>query len=216
MNILQTLAYGLFAARLHDASLDTFSRQEAANLIPKTNPFLRWLFQYIAGYDIDERIRPTVDNLAEVFRATDVASLLSGFGQRTQQQDPIIHFYETFLAAYDPALRKSRGVWYTPEPVVQFIVRAVDDLLKTEFGFAQGLADTAKTKIKIKSQNEDQRFKSGYKETEREIHRVQILDPATGTGTFLAEVVRHIHRTRFSSMPGAWSGYVERLRLRSD
>ncbi len=216
----QTLAYGLFAARLHDPSLDSFSRQEAAALIPKTNPFLRWLFQYIAGYDIDERIRPTVDNLAEVFRATDVAALLSGFGYATTSSspvgggregaDPIIHFYETFLAAYDPALRKSRGVWYTPEPVVGFIVRAVDELLKTEFGLPQGLADTAKTKIKAKSQNEDQRFKSGYKETEREIHRVQILDPATGTGTFLAEVLRHIHRTRFSSMPGAWSGYVER------
>lgn len=206
----QTLAYGLFAARLHDPSLDTFSRQEAADLIPKTNPFLRWLFQYIAGYDIDERIRLTVDNLAEVFRATDVAALLSGFGQRTQQQDPIIHFYETFLAAYDPALRKSRGVWYTPEPVVQFIVRAVDELLKTEFGLPQGLADTAKTRIKVKSQKEDKRYNSRYKEVEREIHRVQILDPATGTGTFLAEVVRHIHRTRFANMPGAWSGYVER------
>lgn len=205
----QTLAYGLFAARLHDPSLDTFSRQEAADLIPKTNPFLRWLFQYIAGYDIDERIRLTVDNLAEVFRATDVAALLSGFGQRTQQQDPIIHFYETFLAAYDPALRKSRGVWYTPEPVVQFIVRAVDELLKTEFGLPQGLADTAKTRVQVRTDNFDKR-KQDYKTVEREIHRVQILDPATGTGTFLAEVVRHIHRTRFANMPGAWSGYVER------
>lgn len=215
----QTLAYGLFAARLHDPSLDTFSRQEAANLIPKTNPFLRWLFQYIAGYDIDERIRPTVDNLAEVFRATDVAALLSGFGYATissspvgggrEGADPVIHFYETFLAAYDPALRKSRGVWYTPEPVVNFIVRAVDELLKTEFGLPQGLADTSKIKVPVKTDNFDKR-KQHYKTAEQEIHRVQILDPATGTGTFLAEVVRHIHRTRFATMPGAWSGYVER------
>ncbi|MBV6442900.1 MAG: hypothetical protein EPGJADBJ_04626 [Saprospiraceae bacterium] len=205
----QTLAYGLFAARLHDPSLDSFSRQEAANLIPRTNPFLRWLFQQIAGFDMDERLRPTTDNLADVFRATNVAELLSGYGRNTRQEDPVIHFYETFLAAYDPALRKSRGVWYTPEPVVRFIVRAVDDLLKTEFGLRDGLADTSKIKIKVATDNFDKR-KQDYKQAEREVHKVQILDPATGTGTFLAEVVRHLHRTRFAAMPGAWPQYVER------
>ena len=205
----QTLAYGMFAARLHDSSLDTFTRQEAAELIPKTNPFLRRLFQYVAGYDIDERIKPTVDNLADVFRATNVDDLLHNFGTSTSMNDPIIHFYETFLAEYDPKLRKSRGVWYTPEPVVNFIVRAVDDILKSEFGLSKGLADTSKTKIKIKTQTVDRRTTSGYKEIEREVHKVQILDPATGTGTFLAEVVKHIYNKNFKVMQGAWSGYVE-------
>ncbi len=196
----QTLAYGMFAARLHDKTLDDFSRQEAAELIPKSNPFLRKLFGYIAGPDIDERIIRTVDNLAEVFRATNVEQLLNNFGKSTQTHDPIIHFYETFLSKYDPKLRKARGVWYTPEPVVNFIVRAVDDILKSEFDLPQGLADTSKTKIKIPMQG---------KIIEQEVHKVQILDPATGTGTFLAEVVKYIYSKRFRAMQGAWSGYVD-------
>ena len=198
----QTLAYGMFAARLHDKTLDDFSRQEAAELIPKSNPFLRKLFGYVAGPDIDERIVRTVDNLAEVFRATNVEQLLKNFGKSTQTNDPIIHFYETFLAEYDPKLRKARGVWYTPEPVVNFIVRAVDDILKTEFDLPQGLADTSKTKIKVPIQG-------SKKMMEKEVHKVQILDPATGTGTFLAEVVKYIYSKRFKAMQGAWSGYVD-------
>ena len=205
----QTIAYGMFAARLHDPTLNTFSRHEAAELIPKTNPFLRKLFQYIAGYDLDDRIRWIVDALADIFRATDVAALLQNFGKSTQTHDPIIHFYENFLAEYDPKLRKARGVWYTPEPVVKFIVRAVDDILKTEFGLAGGLADTAKTKIKVNTQNPDKRSKTGYKQVEKEVHRVQILDPATGTGTFLAEVVKYIYGKKFKAMQGMWSSYVE-------
>jgi len=198
----QTLAYGMFAARLHDKTLDDFSRQEAAELIPKSNPFLRKLFGYVAGPDIDERIVRVVDNLAEVFRATNLEQLLKSFGKSTQTQDPIIHFYETFLAEYDPKLRKARGVWYTPEPVVNFIVRAVDDILKTEFDLPQGIADTSKTKIKVPIQGSN-------KMQEKEVHKVQILDPATGTGTFLAEVIKHIYNSKFKAMQGAWSSYVD-------
>ena len=203
----QTIAYGMFAARLHDTTLDTFSRQEAADLIPKTNPFLRKLFQYIAGYDLDDRIKWIVDALADIFRATNVAELLKDFGKSTQQNDPMIHFYETFLTEYDPALRKSRGVFYTPEPVVKFIVRAVDDILKTEFGLPQGLADTSKTKIKVNLQETDKRYKANIKTYEEEVHRVQILDPAAGTGTFLAEVVKHIYK-QFEGQQGIWNNYV--------
>lgn len=198
----QTLAYGLFAARLHDPSLDTFTRLEAAELIPKTNPFLRKLFQYILLEDIDPRIKSTVDNLAEVFRAADVHALLQHFAHATQQTDPVIHFYETFLAAYDPKLRKSRGVWYTPAPVVQFIVHAIDDLLQREFKLTQGLADTSTVTIKVEEQGNAQPVK-------REVHKVQFLDPGVGTGTFLVEVVRRIYATRFQTMPGMWSTYVE-------
>ena len=158
----QTIAYGMFAARLHDPSFDTFTRQEAAELIPKTNPFLRKLFQYMAGYDLDSRIKWIVDGLAEVFRATNVAALLKNFGSATQTQDPIIHFYETFLSEYDPALRKARGVWYTPEPVVNFIVRAVDDILKTEFDMPDGLADNSMITIKVNVPGVKVRLKSKF------------------------------------------------------
>lgn len=205
----QTLAYGMFAARLHDKTLDTFSRQEAAELIPKSNPFLRKLFSHVAGVDIDERIETTVDNLAEVFRATNVEELLKNFGKATQTQDPIIHFYETFLAEYDPKLRKARGVWYTPAPIVDFMVRSVDDILKTDFDLKDGLADTSRTTIKVKTDQPDRRTKSGYVEIDREVHKVQVLDPATGTGTFLAEVIKFIYNKKFAAMQGAWSGYVE-------
>ncbi len=207
----QTVAYGMFAARLHDPTLPTFSRQEAAELIPKTNPFLRKLFGYIAGPDIDGRILWIVDGLADIFRATDIAALLSNFGRSTQTSDPIIHFYETFLSEYDPKLRKARGVWYTPEPVVNFIVRAVDDILKDEFGLKDGLADTTKITIKTKGATKataDMRSKIKEVEVEQEVHKVQILDPATGTGTFLAEVVKQIH-SRFKGQQGIWSNYVE-------
>lgn len=204
----QTIAYGMFAARLHDQNLETFSRQEAAELIPKSNPFLRKLFQHIAGYDLDTRIKWIVDALADVFRATDVKALLENFGTATETRDPIIHFYETFLAAYDPKLRKSRGVYYTPEPVVDFIVRAVDDVLKTEFNLRDGLADTSKTTITLDTQTKDKRSPSGYKQIEKEVHKVQILDPATGTGTFLAAIVKHIYK-QLEGQRGSWNSYVE-------
>jgi predicted helicase len=204
----QTIAYGLFAARYHDPSLPTFSRQEAATLIPQSNPFLRKIFQYIAGYELDSRLTWLVDELVSIFLATDVASVMHNFGKSTQQSDPIIHFYETFLAEYDPKLRKSRGVWYTPEPVVSFIVRAVDDILKTQFKLPQGLADTSKTKVTIEATEAGSKGKLVKRELE--LHRVQILDPATGTGTFLAKTIRHIYDSQFSSMQGIWSDYVKK------
>lgn len=207
----QTIAYGMFAARYHDPSLESFSRQEAAELIPKTNPFLRKLFQYVAGYDLDDRIKWIVEELVNIFRAADVAAILKNFGKATAQTDPIIHFYETFLSEYDPKLRKARGVWYTPEPVVNFIVRAVDDILKTEFGLADGIADTSKTTIKVKEASKataDQRSNLKYVDVEKEVHKVQILDPACGTGTFLAEITKQIHK-KFEGQQGIWSQYVE-------
>jgi len=188
----QTIAYGMFAARYHDPTLPTFSRMEAAELIPKSNPFLRKLFQDIAGFDLDSRLVWIVDELVHIFLASDVAQIMKNFGKSTKQEDPVVHFYETFLGEYNPALRKARGVWYTPEPVVNFIVRAVDDILKTEFNLPQGLADTSKTKIKVNLQG---------KQVEQEVHKVQILDPATGTGTFLAEVVKHVHK-KFEGQQG--------------
>jgi predicted helicase len=195
----QTIAYGMFAARVHDPTLETFNRQEAAELIPKSNPFLRSLFGYIAGPDIDDRIKWIVDSLTDIFLACNVGEILKNYGKSTKMEDPIIHFYETFLSEYDPKLRKARGVWYTPHPVVSFQVRAIDDILKTEFGLPQGIADNSKIKIKVNIQG---------KKVEQEVHRVQMLDPATGTGTYIAEVIKHIHK-KFEGQQGIWSNYVE-------
>ena len=206
----QTVAYGMFAARLHDDSPNTFSRQEAAGLIPASNPFLRKFFQYIAGYDLDERIRWIVDDLADVFRAADVGELMKGYGKATQRNDPFLHFYETFLGEYDPKKRKVRGVYYTPEPVVDFIVRAVDEILRTEFGLTDGLADTSKTTVEIDGQpSTDKRKKGKIEKYKKEVHKVQILDPAIGTGTFLAAIVQQIYDKYLIKHKGIWADYVK-------
>jgi type I restriction-modification system DNA methylase subunit len=203
----ETIAYGMFGARLHDKTLENFSRVEALELMPKSNPFLRKLFTYVAGPELDERIRRTVDELAEIFQATNLPKLFEDFGKFTQRNDPFIHFYETFLAEYNPAKRKARGVWYTPEPVVNFIVRAVDDVLKSEFGLADGLADTSKVTIDWDT-GETKNGKAVT--TKKEVHRVQILDPAAGTGTFLAEVIKQIAPKVKDVAEGQWSSYVEK------
>lgn len=203
----QTIAYGLFAARLHDETLEDFSRQEARELIPKSNPFLRNLFDYISGAQLDERVVWIVDDLCEIFRATDLQTILADFGKSTGQEDPFIHFYETFLAEYDQKLRKARGVYYTPEPVVNFIVRAVDEILTNEFKLPKGLADTSKVTIKKKIDGvADKKGKDVFENVE--VHKIQILDPATGTGTFLAETVKQIY-SKFKGQEGLWSSYVE-------
>lgn len=194
----QTITYGLFAARLNDPTLEDFTRQEAAFLVPKTNPFLFKLFSYIAGPDIDDRIVWVVDELADVFRACNLNNLLESFGS---EQDPFIHFYETFLGEYDAALRKQRGVYYTPTPVVNFIVRSVDSILQKEFGLSMGLADTEKITVPLTNKNTGKTEKS-------EIHRVQILDPAAGTGTFLYEVFKNIYK-KYEGQTGLWQSYVE-------
>ena len=195
----QTIAYGMFAARYHDPTLQNFTREEAVKLIPRSNPFLRKLFKDIADEELDTRIVWIVDELVSIFLASDVASIMKDFGKLTKQEDPVVHFYETFLGAYNPALRKARGVWYTPQPVVNFIVRAVDDILKTEFDLPEGLADSSKKKITVNYQG---------KQIEKEVHKVQVLDPSTGTGTFLAETIKHIHKN-YEGMQGIWSKYVE-------
>ena len=203
----ETIAYGLFAARLHDENLDSFDRAEALELLPKSNPFLRNLFVYIAGPNLDDRLRRMIDDLCDVFRACDVPTLMQDFGKWTARNDPFLHFYETFLAEYNPAKRKARGVWYTPEPVVNFIVRAVDDVLKTEFGLPMGLADTSKIQIDWDSGQNDAKGKPVM--VKKDVHRVQILDPATGTGTFLAEAIKQIAAQVKDVAPAMWSSYVE-------
>ena len=118
-------------------------------------------------------------------------SVVRDFGDRNPFEDPVIHFYEHFLAAYDKKQKVSRGVFYTPRPVVSYIVRSVDELLRTEFGLADGLADTT-TWGDMAKRNEDLTIPEGTSPTQA---FVQILDPATGTGTFLVEVIELIHST---------------------
>lgn len=205
----QTIVYGLFTARLNDQTQEDFSRQEAAELIPKSNPFLRKIFQSIAVYDLDESIAWIVEDLASMFAATDAERIMRNYGGNKRHSDPIVHFYEDFLAEYDPKLRKARGVWYTPAPVVKFIVSSIDQILQTEFNLPMGLADDSTIMIKRAiQQSKDGRTADGMKHEMVPAHRVQILDPATGTGTFLAEIIQQV-RDKFEGMEGVWPSYVE-------
>lgn len=175
----QTLAYGLFAAKVHSGSGKTFSREMAAFSLPKTNPFLRKLFSEIAGVDMPETIAWAVDDIVELLKHAEMSEILKDFGKGKGKEDPVVHFYETFLAAYDPKMRELRGVYYTPEPVVSYIVRSIDHLLKTRFSRPKGLAD----------------------------ENTLILDPATGTATFLYFVIQQIYE-KFANQRGAWDSYV--------
>lgn len=199
----QTVAYGLFTARMHDKTLNDFSRGEALTLIPKTNPFLQKLFQYIAGADLDSRVVWIVDALCDVYRSADLSAILNHFGERSRRNDPVLHFYETFLAKYDAGLRKDRGVWYTPEPVVGFIVRAIDDVLKEQFLLKEGLADVSMAEITV-----DGHAKGKTIKVKERVHKVQLLDVATGTGTFLSEAIQQI-KAKFKGQEGVWHEYVE-------
>jgi len=191
----QTLVYGLFVARYHDDTPEDFSRREARELVPASNPFLRHFFDHITGADFDSRLKYIVDELCEVFSHANVPELMKQYfrddlwGKTHEGPDPVIHFYEDFLREYDADLRKKMGAYYTPQPVVRFIVRSVDYLLNKDFGLPSGLADTTKT--------------------ENGIHKVQILDPAVGTGTFLSAVIRSIYlRLKESGQIGRWPTYV--------
>lgn len=161
----ETIVYGMFAARYHDTTPDNFSRQEALELLPKSNPFLRKLFTFIAAHDLDDGLRWIIDDLAMIFQATRVDNIMHRWSDANDKRDPFLHFYETFLGEYNPAKRKARGVWYTPEAVVNFIVRAVDDVLKTEFNEPMGLASTNKITVEIPTGEFKEVGKKGRKKT---------------------------------------------------
>ena len=166
----QTFTYGLFLTWLNTQAA-TFDRQTALRSLPVAVPPVKVLLQFGGSYDLPEEFEWIVDGICADLDAADKSAALT---HRAGIADPLIHFYETFLAAYDPQLRERAGVYYTPDAVVDFIVRAVDDCLKGEFGRAQGLADPD----------------------------VRLLDPATGTATFLARAYQQVHDTMCANGDG--------------
>jgi len=223
----QTICYGLFAARCNTDQVSSFSRETAGFRLPKTNPFLRGIFNQIAGSELDDRIVWAVDTLVTILQQTDMSAILSDFGKRDRREDPVVHFYETFLAEYDPKMRESRGVYYTPEPVVGYIVRSVDYILKEKFAIKKGLADSTKIPYPPQSplakgggtdssssplkkgslDSSSPPSQGGVRGGSEPMHKVLILDPAVGTGTFMHRVIEHIYEG-FKNQRGMWSGYV--------
>jgi len=194
----QTIAYGLLSARIADPKGS--SADDLAAHMPVTNPFLKELMETFlrvggrrgkkggSGIDFDE---VGVNEVVELLNHANMEAVVLDFGDKNPEEDPVIHFYELFLGEYDKKQKVSRGVFYTPRPVVSYIVRSVDELLRTEFGLEDGLADTA-TWGEMAKRNKGLTIPSG---TSPDQAFVQILDPATGTGTFLVEVIDLIHKT---------------------
>lgn len=225
----QTISYGLLSARIADPTKKT-TDDFAAHM--RTSPFLRELMETFLkvggrrskaggpGIDFDEL---GVADVVELLDSANMEAVVRDFGDRNRDEDPVIHFYEHFLSAYNKQLKVQRGVFYTPQPVVSYIVRSVHELLQTEFGLADGLADITTwgemlekhPNLKLPPLTDE----PGDKRTiSPEESFVQILDPATGTATFLVEVIDVIHRTlaakwkqqRLSEAQqrGAWNDYV--------
>ena len=182
----QTITYGLFAARTRTEG--PFSRRTAFDRIPHTIGILRDVFRFISLEDLPAQIEWPVDDIAEVLARADARGILDHYYREHEGSDPIVHFYETFLAHYDPAERERRGVYYTPEPVVSYIVRSIHALLKSEFGMADGLASEG----------------------------VTLLDPAAGTMTFVAHAAQTAVREFESKYgTGAREDFIRRHILQS-
>lgn len=217
----QTVVYGLFSARCMDPTQEDFSAAEAVDCIPNTNPFLKHLMQECLGAKANSRLsfdELEVGDVVELLRHTQTEAIIQDFNRQTGggREDPVIHFYEEFLTAYDKAQKVQRGVFYTPQPAVNFIVRAVDDLLKSEFDVPDGLASTDTKKIRI--QRDSRKRVDGYirkVEDTIDVPAVQVLDPSTGTGTFLRQVILQIHHNfldiakRGIVNAADWSKYVD-------
>jgi predicted helicase len=188
----QTIAYGLFTARVFSHvqnPREDFNRQDAWAKLPETNPFLRQLFQGVSEQPVEDLGDDLAGKISEVFsilRAAKMDAILSDFRQKMNREDIVIRFYEDFLSAYKPEMRERRGVYYTPEPVVSYMVRSVDILLKEKFDKPLGLADP----------------------------EVMILDPACGTGTFLLWIFQLIHQ-RFEENPEAIRQRLEEFKGRA-
>lgn len=177
----QTIIFGLFAARVYDKTPETFSLQEASDLIPNITPFLKRIFKLLALAELHSGVKWIVEELVEIFKVSDMNRILHNYGK-----DPLIHFYEDFLSKYNPKIREDFGVWYTPREIVVFIVNAVDDILRSELNIVEGIADNSIIEFNGK-----------------QTHKVQILDPATGTGTFLAVAAEKIHE-HYQGQEGLW------------
>lgn len=155
----QTITYGLFAARTR--ANGEFNRRLAFDYIPRTIGILKDIFRFISLGDPPKSMEVIIDDIAEILKVTDVHKILHEYTQTGKGNDPIVHFYETFLKVYDPEVREQRGVYYTPEAVVKYIVRSIHSILKSHFNLIDGLAS----------------------------EEVKLLDPAGGTLTFPAEAI---------------------------
>lgn len=190
----QTITYGLFIARYNDQSLSTFTRGEALSNLSKESILLKKFFMHITTSDnLHPALNNSVEKLCKLFAIADLQKLLNQYEKR----DPIIHFYEDFLGYYDKEAKKNFGAYYTPVQIVRYMVNKVDDILVNEFKLDRGFANNNTFDIKVPS-NPYQVGKKTKFEKVITVPQVAILDPACGTGTFMAEIIKLVKEKYFS------------------
>ena len=199
----QTIVYGLFIGRYNDITPDSFDRYEAIRFLQEESELLKHFFMHIAG---SGKKHPTlegvIDKLCALYKICNISDLLG----KDEQKDTIIHFYEEFLTFYDPALRKSLGVFYTPVQAVQYLIAAVDKILVEDFDIEGGLSNNEQMTVKVPCAPYQVSKSKWSEEKDISVPRVAILDPACGTGSFGAEIIKYIKNTYFS---GARSAFYE-------
>lgn len=185
----QTVCYGLFAAWVNmKCNYNKFSTKDAFDYLPETTPFLKAFFNLISIGKFKKTIGSIIDNVSNILANCDKSAVLNHFGTFNNGEDPIIHFYQTFLLKFDKDYKDQYGAYYTPKPVVEYIVKSIDYVLIKDFNQSKGLASRDKTKT--------------------DEYKVQILDPATGTGTFVSSVIDLIYE-HYRQEPAFWKAYVK-------
>ncbi|MDE5859845.1 MAG: hypothetical protein K2H23_05605, partial [Oscillospiraceae bacterium] len=202
----QTIVYGLFVARYNDTTPDSFDLYEAIKFLQEESELLKQFFMHIAGSGKKHpTLEATIDKLCAIYRISNISELLN----RDKHQDTIIHFYETFLTFYDPVLRKSLGVFYTPAQAVRYLVSMVDKFLIEDFCIDGGLSNNEQMSLTVSSELYQTNKKWVDKKT-ISVPRVAILDPACGTGSFGAEIIKYIKNKYFSGARAAfYKDYIQ-------
>jgi predicted helicase len=226
----QMTIYGIFIAKLYygDKDKEDFKFERIVKNIPASNSFLQQLFYTQNNpFYMEKTIKTIIDRSIEMMAETDVVRILDDFAKKNKTSTAIVEFYETFLEKYDPKLRADMGVWYTPQPIVDFMVRQIDLILINVFNIKDGIIDatpmlvdnqkyqstSGKTANNQQTNNQESNIYAGGSPVQPQ---VQVLDPATGTGTFLVEYIRlafekFVKTGRYSE----WNNFVENHLLKS-
>ncbi|MBQ7552179.1 MAG: hypothetical protein IJT15_01885 [Rickettsiales bacterium] len=211
----QIMIYAIFIARLYyKGDSNDFNLKDVSECLPKSNEFLQNIFNFNSFFISTDKIKNTLQSMVDVIKNSNIEAILEDFSKDNKYFDPIIDFYEIFLEKFDPKVRKDHGIWYTPQPIVSFIMRQVDLILKNTFDIREGLLDIGEKGIYKKDINNiDKLGHLDENNPENVQPQVQLLDPATGTGTFLVETIRLMFENfMFSKKYSKWENFVrERL-----
>ena len=209
----QMTIYGIFIARIYyKGTPEGFTIYDISKTIPHSNGFLYELFRLDNDpFWLDDRLKIIISRVVEMMANTDIITILDKFAKKQTTASAIVEFYETFLDKFDRKLRADMGVWYTPQPIVSFIIRQIDLILQNVFNIKGGIIDT--TEVAFNEDGSENKNGIGIKSIQPQ---VQVLDPATGTGTFLVEYIRlAFEKFIKSNRYNEWNSFVEKYLLKN-